>query len=80
LQQIRSATFGGGRSGGGGGGGGGSVGGGATNAESAAPITQRFVSVGLYGSDNTMYSKEAVRELITRIGEEVADGAVLRVT
>jgi len=79
LQQIRSATFGGGRSGGGGGGGGSSsVGGG--GGESAAPITQRFVSVGLYGSDNTMYSKDAVRELITRIGEEVADGAVLRVT
>lgn len=79
LQQIRSATFGGGRSGGGGGGGGSSsVGGG--GGESAAPITQRFVNVGLYGSDNTMYSKDAVRELITRIGEEVADGAVLRVT
>lgn len=79
LQQIRSATFGGGRSGGGGGGGGSSsVGGG--GGESAAPITQRFVSVGLYGSDNTMYSKDAVRELINRIGEEVADGAVLRVT
>ena len=80
LQQIRSATFGGRSGGGGGGGGGGSVGGGSANAESAAPITQRFVNVGLYGSDNTMYSKEAVRELITRIGEEVADGAVLRVT
>jgi len=79
LQQIRSATFGGGRSGGGGGSSG-SVGGGGSGGESAAPITQRFVSVGLYGSDNTMYSKEAVRELITRIGEEVADGAVLRVT
>ena len=79
LQQIRSATFGGGRSGGGGGGSS-SVGGGTTNTESAAPITQRFVNVGLYGSDNTMYSKEAVRELINRIGEEVADGAVLRVT
>jgi len=61
-----------------GGGGSSSVSGGST--ESAAPITQRFVNVGLYGSDNTMYSKDAVRELITRIGEEVADGAVLRVT
>ena len=80
LQQIRSATFGGGSSGGGRGGGGGSSSVSGGSAESAAPITQRFVSVGLYGSDNTMYSKEAVRELITRIGEEVADGAVLRVT
>jgi len=80
LQKIRSATFGGGSSGGGGGGGGGSSSVGGGGGESAAPITQRFVSVGLYGSDNTMYSKEAVRELITRIGEEVADGAVLRVT
>jgi len=79
LQQIRSATF-GGRSGGGGGGGGGSSSVSGGSGESAAPITQRFVSVGLYGSDNTMYSKDAVRELITRIGEEVADGAVLRVT
>lgn len=80
LQKIRSATFGGGSSGGGGGGGGGSSSVSGGSGESAAPITQRFVSVGLYGSDNTMYSKEAVRELITRIGEEVADGAVLRVT
>lgn len=80
LQKIRSATFGGGSSGGGGGGGGGSSSVSGGGGESAAPITQRFVSVGLYGSDNTMYSKEAVRELITRIGEEVADGAVLRVT
>jgi hypothetical protein len=80
LQKIRSATFGGGSSGGGGGGGGSSSSVSGGSGESAAPITQRFVSVGLYGSDNTMYSKEAVRELITRIGEEVADGAVLRVT
>ena len=43
------------------------------------PLTQRFVNINLSGSDNSMYSKGAVRDLITRINEEVKDGAVLRV-
>ena len=80
LRAIQSASFGGGSSGGGGGGGGapsvGSVGGGQ---EQQQPLTQRFVNINLSGSDNSMYSKGAVRDLITRINEEVKDGAVLRV-
>ena len=48
--------------------------------EPQQPIQQRFVNLSLYGSDNTMYSKESVRALIQRIGEEVKDGAVLRVS
>ena len=39
------------------------------------PLTQRFVNINLSGSDNSMYSKGAVRDLITRINEEVKDGA-----
>ncbi len=37
-----------------------------------------FVNIGLSGSDNTMYTKDSVRELIKRLNEEVKDGAVLR--
>ena len=62
LRAIQSASFGGGSSGGGGGGGGapsvGSVGGGQ---EQQQPLTQRFVNINLSGSDNSMYSKGAVR-------------------
>ena len=80
LKAIQSASFGGGSSGGGGGGGGapsvGSVGG---QEQQQQPLTQRFVNINLSGSDNSMYSKGAVRDLITRINEEVKDGAVLRV-
>ena len=74
----------------GGGGGGSSGGGGGVSAPSVGsvgggqeqqqqPLTQRFVNINLSGSDNSMYSKGAVRDLITRINEEVKDGAVLRV-
>jgi hypothetical protein len=44
-----------------------------------APLQQRFVNISLSGSDNTMYTKDSVRELIKRLNEEVKDGAVLRV-
>lgn len=79
LRAIQSASFGGGS-------GGGSSGGGsvpsvpsAQGQQEQAPIQQRFVNIGLSGSDNTMYTKDSVRELIKRLNEEVKDGAVLRV-
>lgn len=79
LRSIQSASF------GGGGGGGsapsgsvGSAGSGAADAPQQA-LQQRMVNLNLYGNENTMYSKESVRTLIQRIGEEVKDGAVLRV-
>ena len=80
LRAIQSASFGGGSSGGGGGG----AGVGAASAASAepqqqAPITQRFVNVSVFGEENTMYSRDSVLKLMQRIGEEVKDGAVLRV-
>ena len=69
-----------------GGGGGGSSGGGSVPSmpssqgqQEQAPLQQRFVNIGLSGSDNTMYTKDSVRELIKRLNEEVKDGAVLRV-
>lgn len=79
LRAIQSASF-----GGGGGGGGGIVAPSSSGASSQgqqeqAPLQQRFVNIGLSGSDNTMYTKDAVRELIKRLNEEVKDGAVLRV-
>ena len=85
TRQIQSATFGGGANGGSAGGGG--VGVGAASAASAAssepqqqqPITQRFVNVSVFGEENTMYSRDSVLKLMQRIGEEVKDGAVLRV-
>lgn len=78
LRAIQSASF------GGGGGSGGSAGGGvsaptAQGQQEQAPLQQRFVNIGLSGSDNTMYTKDSVRELIKRLNEEVKDGAVLRV-
>ena len=79
LRAIQSASF-------GGGGGGGSSGGGSVPSmpssqgqQEQAPLQQRFVNIGLSGSDNTMYTKDSVRELIKRLNEEVKDGAVLRV-
>jgi hypothetical protein len=80
LRAIQSASFGGG----GGGGSSGSSGGGVSAPSSQgqqeqAPLQQRFVNIGLSGSDNTMYTKDSVRELIKRLNEEVKDGAVLRV-
>jgi hypothetical protein len=81
LRAIQSASF-----GGGGGGSSGSAGGGGSVPSAAsqgqqeqAPLQQRFVNIGLSGSDNTMYTKDSVRELIKRLNEEVKDGAVLRV-
>ena len=77
IKTIQSASFGGGSSGGGGGAPSvGSVGG---QEQQQQPLTQRFVNINLSGNDNSMYSKGAVRDLITRINEEVKDGAVLRV-
>jgi hypothetical protein len=80
LRAIQSASFGGGGSGGSSGG----SGGGASipspqGQQEQAPLQQRFVNIGLSGSDNTMYTKDSVRELIKRLNEEVKDGAVLRV-
>ena len=79
LRAIQSASF-------GGGGAGGSSGGGSAPSipssqgqQEQAPLQQRFVNIGLSGSDNTMYTKDSVRELIKRLNEEVKDGAVLRV-
>ena len=41
----------------------GSIGGG--QEQQQQPLTQRFVNINLSGSDNSMYSKGAVRDLIT---------------
>jgi len=81
LRQIQAASFGGGANGGGGGGGAGVGASGAASAEpqQQQPITQRFVNVSVFGEENTMYSRDSVLKLMQRIGEEVKDGAVLRV-
>jgi hypothetical protein len=81
LRQIQAATFGGGANGGGGGGGAGVGASGAASAEpqQQQPIMQRFVNVSVFGEENTMYSRDSVLKLMQRIGEEVKDGAVLRV-
>ena len=80
LRAIQSASFGGGGSSGssGGSGGGASIPS-SQGQQEQAPLQQRFVNIGLSGSDNTMYTKDSVRELIKRLNEEVKDGAVLRV-
>jgi hypothetical protein len=81
LRAIQSATFAGGGSAGGGGGGAGVGASGAASAEpqQQQPIMQRFVNVSVFGEENTMYSRDSVLKLMQRIGEEVKDGAVLRV-
>jgi len=80
LRAIQSASFGGGSSSGSSGGSGGGVSAPtAQGQQEQAPLQQRFVNIGLSGSDNTMYTKDSVRELIKRLNEEVKDGAVLRV-
>lgn len=79
LRAIQSASFGGGGGSGGSGVTAPSSGGGGSGQQEQAPLQQRFVNIGLSGSDNTMYTKDAVRELIKRLNEEVKDGAVLRV-
>ena len=80
LKAIQSASFGGGSSGGGGGGAGVGASSVAQSQQPQQPLQQRLVNLNLYGGDNTMYSKDSVRTLIQRIGEEVKDGAVLRVS
>lgn len=80
LKAIQSASFGGSSSGGGGGGAGVGASSVAQSQQPQQPLQQRFVNLNLYGGDNTMYSKDSVRTLIQRIGEEVKDGAVLRVS
>ena len=80
LRAIQSASFGGGGSSGSSGGSGGGVSAPSSQGQQEqAPLQQRFVNIGLSGSDNTMYTKDSVRELIKRLNEEVKDGAVLRV-
>jgi len=81
LRAIQSASFGGGSSGSAGGGGAGVGASGAASAEpqQQQPIMQRFVNVSVFGEENTMYSRDSVLKLMQRIGEEVKDGAVLRV-
>lgn len=80
LRAIQSATFAGGGGGGGGGAGGGSSFVPSSNEpQQQAPVTQRFVNVSVFGEENTMYSRDSVLKLMQRIGEEVKDGAVLRV-
>ena len=82
LRAIQSATFAGGGSAGGGG-----AGVGASSASSASsaepqqqqPIMQRFVNLHIYGDENTMFSRDSVLKLMDRFGEEIKDGAVLRV-
>ena len=73
LKAIQSASFGGGSSGGGGGVSAPSVGSVGGGQEQQQPLTQRFVNINLSGSDNSMYSKGAVRDLITRINKEYRD-------
>ena len=79
LRAIQSASFGGGGGGSGSGVTAPSSGGSGGGQQEQAPLQQRFVNIGLSGSDNTMYTKDSVRELIKRLNEEVKDGAVLRV-
>ena len=79
LRAIQSASFGGGSSGGGGGAGVGASGAASAEPQQQAPITKRFVNVSVFGEENTMYSRDSVLKLMQRIGEEVKDGAVLRV-
>ena len=80
LRAIQSASFGGGGSGGSSGGSGSAPSiPSSQGQQEQAPLQQRFVNIGLSGSDNTMYTKDSVRELIKRLNEEVKDGAVLRV-
>ncbi len=80
LRAIQSASFGGGGSSGSSGGSGSAPSiPSSQGQQEQAPLQQRFVNIGLSGSDNTMYTKDSVRELIKRLNEEVKDGAVLRV-
>ncbi len=79
LRQIQAATFGGGANGGGGGAGVGASSAASAEPQQQQPITQRFVNVSVFGEENTMYSRDSVLKLMQRIGEEVKDGAVLRV-
>lgn len=79
LRAIQSATFEGGGSAGGGGAGVGASSAASAEPQQQQPIMQRFVNVSVFGEENTMYSRDSVLKLMQRIGEEVKDGAVLRV-
>ena len=79
LRAIQSATFAGGGSAGGGGAGVGASVAASAEPQQQQPIMQRFVNVSVFGEENTMYSRDSVLKLMQRIGEEVKDGAVLRV-
>jgi hypothetical protein len=79
LRAIQSSTFAGGGSAGGGGAGVGASGAASAEPQQQQPIMQRFVNVSVFGEENTMYSRDSVLKLMQRIGEEVKDGAVLRV-
>ena len=79
LRAIQSATFAGGGSAGGGGAGVGASGASSAEPQQQQPIMQRFVNVSVFGEENTMYSRDSVLKLMQRIGEEVKDGAVLRI-
>lgn len=79
LRAIQSSTFAGGSAGGGGGGGVSAPSVGGQEQQPQQPIMQRFVNVSVFGEENTMYSRDSVLKLMQRIGEEVKDGAVLRV-
>jgi len=79
LRAIQSATFAGGGSAGGGGAGVGASGAASAEPQQQQPIMQRFVNLHIYGDENTMFSRDSVLKLMDRFGEEIKDGAVLRV-
>lgn len=58
--------------------GGGSGGGGGALAAPATPNTSPRVAITLTGSENAMYSKQQVRDLINAINQEVESGAIVR--
>ncbi len=78
LRAIQSASFGGGGASGSSGGSGGGVSAPSSQGQQEqAPLQQRFVNVGIYGGEDSMYSRESVLKLMSRISEEVNDGAVI---
>jgi len=79
LRAIQSATFAGGGSAGGGGGASAGVSSAASAPQQQQPITQRFVNLNIQGDENSMFSRDSVLKLMERMGEEVKDGAVLRI-
>lgn len=59
-------------------GGSGGASGGATSGAAAAANTSPRVAITLTGSENAMYSKQQVRDLINAINQEVENGAIVR--